>query len=92
MTNEQRIQLLESQIRELLAWKERREAVQLQYPVDDQSKYALEALIWKDNGTAATTDLNLTGNAQTITIPTLPDGVKLVDIKGEQIKIPFYNI
>lgn len=92
MNNEQRIQLLEAQIRELLEWKQKREAVQLQYPIDDESKYALEAFIWKDDGSAGTTSIILTGNAQTIVVPATPDGVKIVDIKGEQIKVPYYNL
>lgn len=92
MNTEQRIQLLEAQIQELLAWKERREIVQLEYPVDDQTKYALEAPIFKANDTAGTTSIILTGNAQTIVVPATPDGTKIFDIAGEQIKIPYYSL
>lgn len=38
MNNEQKIQQLERQVQELLAWKEQKTRQQISYPLDQQSK------------------------------------------------------
>lgn len=61
MNNEQRIQQLEKQVKDLLAWKESKTRQQLSYPLDQASRDILskDTFIW--TGVFAEDGVNYTG-------------------------------
>ncbi len=61
MNNEQRITQLESQVRDLLAWKDARTRQQLTFPLDKVSKDIVSKDMFVWNGTIADVPPNLPG-------------------------------
>lgn len=87
---EQEIAQLKDQIAELMAWKEQKTKQQILFPLDDASRNTIGGVIPDGAGaTTKTLDLNLTGNAETITVPALYTGTILLLIDGVRYEIPY---
>lgn len=87
MTPEEKQQFedLLEQVKELQSWKERREAQQLSYPVDDASRNALKALTSTGPGTSALTQV-LSGTPGAV--PKAYAKTFFVEIDGVLAEIP----
>lgn len=77
------VQQILSRLEELENWKKQKELQQVSYPLDPVSKIvitdSLNPIVSTGTGSATTQSINLTGNAQTITVPAQPTGtVKVV--------------
>lgn len=68
---EERLRELEAKIAELAAWKAAREVQQINYPIDEASLNAIRAATYVGQGSGSLTrNINLTGEVQSITVPT----------------------
>ena len=88
----ERILQLEAQVRELLEWKARKEQQQLIYPLDENSRNAIEIDDFIDRGPGSATltqSINLSGNAQTIVVPAAFTASRKVLIGGAEYEIPY---
>lgn len=91
---EERLLKLEREIQAIRGEIARKKLQQIDYPIDDISLRTIEdrltALTWRNAGTTLKTqDINLTGNAQTITVPAAYTGTEVVLINGTQREIPY---
>jgi len=89
MNNEEKIQQLERQVQELLAWKEAKTRQQLSYPLDSQSVNVISekkfiTTGFRGDGMVVPVIYNLTGGPETIDIPPFP--FEFWQVNGEDNK------
>lgn len=77
-------------IEQLEEWKAKKEKQQISFPVDEASKIALGVAFGDGLGSTGTTQsINLTGNAQTISVPADYSGTLYLVVDGVRYEIPF---
>jgi hypothetical protein len=81
---------LQGDVRMLLEVMEAKKIQQLEFPVDDASKAALGVPLFNGPGSTGLTETrNLTGNAQSITVPKAYTGTIIIQIEGGLYEIPY---
>jgi hypothetical protein len=91
---EERVRQLEQQVRDLLAWISERNFQQIRYPLDEASRNTLAEEFTQvedlgDGSTPLTQTINLSGNAETITVPRAYADTVLLKVGDTTYEIPY---
>lgn len=88
---QEQLNRLENRIKELENILNNKKIQQISFPLDDTSKIIIQdrlnTVSTNGTGSATTQDINLTGNAQTITVPAQPTGTLKLVVNGTTYEI-----
>lgn len=92
MTPEERIQQLESQIAELMTWRQARELQFIPYPLDQASKDSLGVpVIEGTSSTGLTQSVSVSSTPTNISVPAALSGFLLINADGITYKVGHYG-
>lgn len=88
---QEQLNRLENRIKELENILNNKRIQQISFPLDDTSKIIIQdrlnTVSTNGTGSATTQNINLTGNAQTITVPAQPTGTLKLVVNGTTYEI-----
>jgi len=88
---QEQLNRLENRIKELENILNNKKIQQISFPLDDTSKIIIQdrlnTVSTNGTGSATTQNINLTGNAQTITVPAQPTGTLKLVVNGTTYEI-----
>lgn len=90
MNTEERLAAAEAQIAQLMDWMRERQVQAIPFPLDDASRNSLNVLSTEGTlSSGLTQNKNLSGNAETITVPAAYAGTLTLVSEGVKYKVPY---